>query len=277
MSVFNVSLAQLCSSDSVQGNLSTLLELIARASAGGSQVVVFPENSFFMGPPTHVASAAEEIFRKRYVRTISAAADQAKIHVVLGGVQEYVPGHAKVFNTTFWISDRGRVVARYRKIHLFDVSLPSGQAYSESRVFAPGEKNVLVRHGEWKIGLSICYDLRFPSHYQTLRRRGAHVFFVPSAFTEETGKAHWHTLLRARAIENHAYVLAPAQGGTHPHGRVTYGHSLAVDPWGTVLLDAEHQPGLHSVTLDMDRITSVRAVFGASATKTSSSLRTILR
>lgn len=161
-------------------------------------------------------------------------------------------------NRAFVIDANGAVRARYDKLHLFDVDLPSGERWRESAAYAAGEEACLVACPAGMLGLSICYDLRFPTLYQALSGAGATLLAVPAAFTRPTGRAHWHTLLRARAIENAAFVVAAAQAGVHEDGRETFGHSLVVDPWGEVVLDLGEQAGLGIVDIDLERLGDVR-------------------
>lgn len=161
-------------------------------------------------------------------------------------------------NRSFILDDMGAIRARYDKIHLFDVDLASGESWRESSVYGPGEHVVVVDTPWARMGLSVCYDMRFPDLYRSMTNAGATLLLMPSAFTVPTGAAHWHILLRARAIEAGAFVIAPAQVGHHADGRSTYGHSLAVDPWGTVVLDMGDQPGLAIVDLDLSQVEVVR-------------------
>jgi predicted amidohydrolase len=164
----------------------------------------------------------------------------------------------RLVNRGFLIDDRGEVRARYDKMHLFDVDLPTGESWRESASYAPGEQAVLSDTPLGRLGLSVCYDLRFPDLYRTLTDAGATVLAVPAAFTVPTGEAHWHVLLRARAIEAGAFVVAAAQVGRHEDGRDTYGHSLVVDPWGRILLDLQTEPGLGFAEMDLVEVERVR-------------------
>src|SRR6201999_2584166 len=163
-------------------------------------------------------------------------------------------------NRSFLIAPDGAITARYSKIHLFDVELASGETYRESNTVEGGNEAVVADTDFGRIGLSICYDLRFPQLYRRLAQKGAFLLTVPSAFTVPTGEAHWHVLLRARAIENAAFVIAPAQGGTHANGRKTYGHSLIVSPWGEIIAEsAGEEPGIIPAVLDLDQVAATRA------------------
>ena len=168
-------------------------------------------------------------------------------------------GSGRHVNRSFVIDDGGAIRARYDKIHLFDVDLQGGESWRESAAYAPGQAAVAVDTPWARLGLSVCYDLRFPDLYRALSDAGATILLVPSAFTVPTGKAHWHILLRARAIEAGAFVIAPAQCGRHDDGRTTYGHSLVADPWGEILLDMEEGPGLAFCDLDLGKVVEARA------------------
>jgi predicted amidohydrolase len=187
-----------------------------------------------------------------------ALAEELGIWLLVGSLAIKV-SEGKTANRSYLIGPNGRIAARYDKIHLFDVNLPSGETYRESNTVAPGEEAVVASLPWGRVGLSVCYDLRFPQLYRALAKNGAEILTVPSAFTETTGKAHWHVLLRARAIENGCFVIAPAQGGTHANGRKTYGHSLIVGPWGDILAEAGTEPCVISAELDLGEIADVRA------------------
>ena len=178
-----------------------------------------------------------------------ALAEELDIWLLIGSLAIKV-SDTQTANRSFLIDPRGKIAVRYDKIHLFDVDLPSGEQYRESRTVAGGAAAVTTDLPWGRIGLSVCYDLRFPQLYRALAKAGAFVLTVPSAFTETTGKAHWHVLLRARAIENGAFVIAPAQGGVHANGRRTYGHSLIVSPWGEILAEGGTEPGVVFASVD---------------------------
>jgi predicted amidohydrolase len=175
------------------------------------------------------------------IPVFAALAKELNVWLLIGSLAIKV-SDSKTANRSFLIGPDGRVTTRYSKIHLFDVDLAGGESYRESSTVAGGDAAVLAETPWGKIGLSVCYDIRFPRLYRALAQKGAFAFTAPSAFTVPTGQAHWHVLLRARAIENGAFMIAPAQGGTHANGRKTYGHSLIVDPWGTVLAEAGTEP-----------------------------------
>jgi predicted amidohydrolase len=188
----------------------------------------------------------------------AALALELKVWILIGSVAIKVSA-TKTANRSFLFAPDGSVAARYNKIHLFDVQLASGETYRESNTVAGGDTAVVADTDMGRIGLSICYDLRFPQLYRKLAQKGAFLFAVPSAFTVPTGSAHWHVLLRARAIENGAFVIAPAQGGEHANGRKTYGHSLIVSPWGEVLAEAGTEPGVIIADIDPALAADARA------------------
>lgn len=189
-----------------------------------------------------------------------AAAARHGVWIALGSLALRDPADpARLVNRGFLIDDSGAIRARYAKIHLFDVDLPGGERYRESATYRPGDAAVVAPSPWGTIGLSICYDVRFPALYAALAQAGAALIVVPAAFTRPTGAAHWHTLLRARAIETGAFVVAAAQTGEHEDGRATFGHSLVIDPWGTVLLDMGEAPGTATCTIDLAQVAETRS------------------
>ena len=250
---------QLRCGDDVAQNVRDAAELIRAAHKDGAQFIATPENTDLMARDG--GSKLEKTFAEKDAPAIPqfcALAEELGIWLLVGSLAIKVsPG--KTANRSYLIGPNGRVGARYDKIHLFDVNLPSGETYRESNTVEPGAEAVTVSLPWGRIGLSVCYDLRFPQLYRTLAKAGAEILTVPSAFTETTGKAHWHVLLRARAIENTCFVVAPAQGGTHANGRKTYGHSLIVGPWGDILAEAGTDPGFISAELDLGEIAATRA------------------
>lgn len=242
-------------------NAEMLARAIADAKAGGADMLFTPEMVGCLDRKRDRAAQtlADEAHDIVLARTCEAAATHGLwVHIgSLGLSGERSDG--RWTNRGFVIDDTGAIRARYDKIHLFDVDLPDGVSWRESAVYGPGEEAVVVDTPWARMGLSICYDLRFADLYRRLSDAGASILVIPAAFTVPTGKAHWHTLLRARAIESAAFVIAPAQTGTHEDGRSTYGHSLVIDPWGEVLLDMDDAPGLAFVDIDLSRIDEVRA------------------
>ncbi len=242
-------------------NLTLAARLVGEAVARGAELVVLPENFAFMGDEAERASHAEVLGdgNAPIQAALARLARQHAVHLVGGGMPEQSGDARRPFNTALCFSPRGELVASYRKIHLFDVELADGSSYQESRGNAAGSEPIVLDASGFKLGLSICYDLRFPELYRELVHAGAQVLLVPAAFTVHTGKDHWHVLLRARAIESQSYVVAAAQWGSHPLGRTTYGHSLIADPWGTVIAEAPDGLGFALGTLEMSRIREVRA------------------
>jgi predicted amidohydrolase len=249
---FLAACVQLTSRGDVAQNLATCRRLVAEAAARGAQLVVLPENFAFMGIGEQEKLAVAEPLGSGPIQTaVAGMAAAGKLWLVAGGFPERA-GDTMVHNTCLMFGPDGERVATYRKIHLFDVQIPGAAEFKESRTVVPGAVPVVVETPLAPVGLSICYDMRFPELYRELGRRGARVIVVPSAFTMHTGKDHWHALLRARAIENQVFVLAAAQYGRANERRICYGHSLIVDPWGTVLAEAGDREGIVVAELDLD-------------------------
>src|SRR6478609_578159 len=234
-----VGAVQMRSSGDLAANLATVRELTARAASDGAKLVALPECFSFLGrgegDKLPIAERLED--GGPIVSALRELATKHGVWMLGGGTPEIVPGDAKrTWNTAVVVDPRGELVARYRKVHLFDVDIPGGAVLRESDATAAGDELVVVDIAGAKVGLTICYDVRFPELYRALvKDRGAEVLMVPAAFTAHTGAAHWHLLLRARAVEDQAYVVAAAQWGKHNEKRESFGHSLIVDPWGTVL------------------------------------------
>jgi deaminated glutathione amidase len=248
---------QMTSTTDVERNLAAAEELVERAARRGAQLVGLPENFAFLrseGQPVPDAQALDG----PWVRRMADLARRHAITLLLGSLPEKVEGDSRLRNTSVLLGPDGARIAVYRKIHLFDIDLPGMEHLKESRAVAPGEEIVVVDTAAGRLGLSICYDVRFPELYRALSRRGARVLCVPAAFTERTGKAHWEVLLRARAIENLAYVLAPAQVGHHGGGRMSHGQALIVDPWGSVVAQVPDGEGVALAELDFGRLERLR-------------------
>lgn len=255
---FRAGLVQMCSGRHIEANVITATVLIREAVALGAQYVQTPEVTTLM-----------ELDRKRLfaecrsedddtsLAHFRALARELGILLHIGSIAVKVEGD-KLANRSFVISPKGRIIARYDKIHMFDVDLPGGESYKESRNYAPGNVAVLAELPWGLLGLTICYDLRFPALHRTLAKAGAQFIAIPAAFTKTTGEAHWHTLIRARAIETQCYVLAAAQGGHHEHGRDTFGHSLIVSPWGEILAEGGVEPGVVVADIDLAALADVR-------------------
>jgi predicted amidohydrolase len=259
VSTFKVALVQMRSGVNPKINLATALSAIEEAARGGAAYVLTPEMTNIM-----------EIKRERLFATITdeeddltlsalrEAARQHGIYLHIGSLAVKASPD-KAANRSFLIDRRGDVIARYDKIHMFDVDLANGESYRESRNFRAGELAVVADLPWGRLGVTVCYDLRFPALYRALAEAGASFFSIPAAFTRQTGEAHWHVLLRARAIENGCFVFAAAQAGKHENGRETFGHSLIVDPWGKILAEAGTEPGVIVADIDPAQVAAARA------------------
>mmetsp|Transcript_353 Transcript_353/g.413 ORF Transcript_353/g.413 Transcript_353/m.413 type:complete len:282 (-) Transcript_353:179-1024(-) len=252
---------QICSGRNPAANLKKIRKLVNSAKVSGCELVCLPEAFDFIGiPGTQDSYVQAETLSGSLMQEYCKLAREENIWISLGGFHERLGGkvgETKIGNTHCMLDNRGNIVADYRKIHLFDVDYDGG--YKESKSTIRGDKLVLVDTPIGRVGLTVCYDLRFPDIFQRLAKAGADLILVPSAFMPTTGEAHWHTLLKARAIENQCYVAAAAQAGAHNDKRSSYGHSLIVDPWGTVLADLGTQEDtIGCATLDMDCIKEVR-------------------
>ncbi|MEV1333940.1 carbon-nitrogen hydrolase family protein [Micromonospora costi] len=253
-----VAVCQLNSRDDRKANLAAAEALLERAAAGGADLAVLPEYVDYLGPaaglpePEPVDGEVGQFF--------AGVARRLGIWVVAGSFHEAGPDPEHTWNTSLVFDRTGALAASYRKIHLYDVEIPGRVSYRESATVAPGEQPVAVTVEGVRVGLSICYDLRFPELYRRLATEGgAQVLVVPAAFMAHTGRDHWEVLLRARAIENQCYVLAAGQVGDHEPGRTCFGRSMVVDPWGTVLTQMPDEPGVAFADLDLDRLATIRA------------------
>jgi predicted amidohydrolase len=257
---------QMTSRDALDDNLTRARELVLRAARRGAMLIATPENTSFMGPEENKRATAERFTVNArdggdgpVAKWAGALAREATAWLLVGSAVEASDEPARVYNTSLLYNPAGVLVGLYRKVHLFDVQLADGSSYHESRAVKPGETLVVRETAVGSLGMSVCYDVRFPALYRALVERGANVLSVPAAFTVPTGRDHWHVLLRARAIECQSFVLAPAQWGSHGHGRTTYGHAMIVDPWGTVLAECGDGEGIAMAELDLDRVRQVRA------------------
>lgn len=255
-----IAAVQLQSQADVAENLGRCRHWVSAAKERGASVVLLPENFAFMGPEADKRAIAEPMgdAEAPIQSALAAMARDNGVVLVAGGFPEASADERRPFNTLAVYGPDGALVSSYRKIHLFDVRLPDGSEISESAATTRGWEPRVADVLGWRLGLSICYDLRFPELYRALADRGAEVILVPAAFTLLTGKDHWHVLLRARAIESQCFVVAAAQWGTHPKGRTTYGHSLVADPWGTVIAEASDGPGVVVAELDPAVLSRVR-------------------
>ncbi len=258
MHSLRVAAIQLNSQPDVNYNLAEIYKWVEQAAEKNAKLICLPENFAFMGDEKERLRQADKI-SKRVDEQLSEWAQKAGATILAGGYP--VPAeNGKVFNRSALFSKTGKIVATYDKIHLFDVSLSKRETYIESDMVQPGREVVVedLPESGFKIGLSVCYDIRFPELYRTQAAKGANILTVPSAFTKPTGKAHWETLLRARAIENQSYMIAPAQTGKHGKKRETFGHSMIIDPWGAIFSKTETEPGIITAELEMDVLRDVR-------------------
>lgn len=251
-----VAAVQVCSTEDISRNLEACLYWIQNAKSQGAEFVLLPENFSFLGREDEKSKRVQEI-QTTSEEFLKNTAKQEQIFL-LGGGYAAVTGDKKVFNQAALYNPHGELVEEYQKIHLFDVAIPGKAEFLESETVQPGKDLVVADVHEFKVGLSICFDLRFGDLYREQVKIGANVLTVPAAFTQPTGEAHWHTLLRARAIENQCYVIAPAQTGTHSKTRASFGHALIVDPWGAVLADAGTEPGVALSDISLQMVEKVR-------------------
>jgi predicted amidohydrolase len=242
----------------VEANMALAEALIRRAASAGAVYVQTPENTAIMELEPELLLAAIDVEEKSApLARLRALAKELGLWLHVGSLAIKLD-RSKAANRSFLIAPGGEIAARYDKIHMFDVDLAGGESYRESRTFQPGDKAVLADLPFGRLGFSICYDLRFAALYRALAIAGAEFIAVPSAFTQQTGEAHWRVLLRARAIETGAFILAAAQGGLHENGRSTYGHSMIVSPWGEVLAEAGAEPQILLADIDLARSAEAR-------------------
>jgi len=260
MSAVRIAIYQAQSGIDPAANAERLVQAVREAAAGGAAMLFTPEMSGMLDRDRERAlGKARDEAEDEVLKAVRVAAKDAGIWVHLGSLALKGDG-GKLVNRGFVIDDRGEVRARYDKIHLFDVDLPTGESWRESAMYQGGKEAVVVPATPvGNLGLTICYDLRFPELFQRLSEAGAEVIAVPAAFTVPTGRAHWQVLMRARAIEAELFIVAAAQAGRHEDGRETYGHSLVVDPWGEVAIEMGGEPGLAFAEIDLARIAEVRA------------------
>jgi deaminated glutathione amidase len=251
-----IAVLQMTSGIDQRANTQNVIDAIAQAAGGGAKILFTPEMSSLLD--RNRARAAAAIVREEddpFLAAVSAAAALHKIWVALGSVAvRHEANDEKFANRSILFDHFGVIRARYDKFHMFDVDLPNGEVWRESSAYAAGEQLSVIDCPIGRLGLSICYDLRFPALYQSLTSAGAQILAIPAAFTVATGRAHWKTLLQARAIENACWVVSAAQTGLHEDGRSTYGHSLVVDPWGEVVLDMGDERGLSFCEIDVSEV-----------------------
>ncbi len=257
-SKFRVGLIAMRSGRHPGENLAAAVKLIEEAKQGGADFVQTPEMTNIMELGRNLFSAIVPEEQDTTLATLREVARKLKLHINIGSLAVTVSPE-KAANRAFLIDPQGDIVARYDKIHMFDVDLAGGESYRESRNYRAGELAVAADLPWGRLGITICYDLRFPALYRALAEAGASFLAIPSAFTRKTGEAHWHVLMRARAIETGCFVFAAAQGGVHENGRETYGHSLAVDPWGRVIAEGGTEPGVVFADVDAAEVATARA------------------
>ena len=258
-SKFKVALIQMRSGLEPEANLAAVLAGVDEAKRGGADYVQTPEMTNVL------ENKRERLFTKIFgeeqdptLATLREVARKLSIYIHLGSLAVKASPE-KAANRGFLIDRKGDIAARYDKIHMFDVDLANGESYRESRNYRPGERAMLSDLPWGRLGLTVCYDLRFPALYRALAEAGATMLAIPSAFTKQTGEAHWHLLVRSRAIENGCFVFAAAQGGKHENGRETYGHSLVIDPWGKIIAEGDAEPGVVMADIDPSAVAAARA------------------
>lgn len=256
-----VGCVQLTSTTDIAENIRLSTELIREAHGQGARLIGLPEVVNLVQrsrrKSAEVVRVQEEETSLEAYRELAA---ELGVWLLTGSLVLKLPDDERNVNRSFLLDDKGAVVAVYDKIHMFDVDLENGVSFRESKAFRPGDRAVVAGTPWGGIGMTVCYDVRFPYLYRALAKAGADILTVPSAFTRQTGQAHWHTLLRARAIETGCFVVAPAQCGDHEDGRETYGHSLVVGPWGEILADGGEEPGVVTAELDLSQVAKARGM-----------------
>ncbi len=257
---FKIACLQMNSGSDYAANMETLQAMVREAAGQGAQFILSPEYCLMM-------DGSGRVMRERALAADGAPAlpvlqelsHELGVWLLIGSLTLHTEDD-RIVNRSYLISDQGRVVATYDKIHMFDVTLPDGKVIRESSSYRPGDSAVVAATPWGKLGMTVCYDVRFPHLYRALAQQGAQFISVPSSFQRQTGKVHWHTLLKSRAIENAAYIFAPAMCGEHPGNRQTYGHALIVDPWGEVLADGGEEPGIVYAEIDPARVAKIRGM-----------------
>lgn len=251
---------QMTSTADINANIAAFKTMVADAVNNGATLITTPENSDIMGVSVSekIALLKDHNHQSPLVNVAKELAQRHQISILLGSVAAYAD-EKKIYNRSYFLGPNGDIIAQYDKIHLFDVVLPSGETRKESDMVAAGHDHRLVKTESANYGMSICYDVRFPYLYRTLAQLGAQILFIPAAFTMFTGELHWEVLLRARAIENGAFVIAPAQCGYHGGDRHTYGHSMIIDPWGKILAQASDTPTIIYADIDINEVAKARA------------------
>lgn len=263
---FKVAVVQLNSSSNLEENIESITNFVIQAKEQRANLVCLPEHCFMMPKNSRdMRAKADYMNAHPAIKAIQRLAENLNIEILIGSVPVYVMDTNKLKNRSIYISSEGEILAHYDKIHLFNTTI-NGRSYNESRSFSPGDKMRVYWTKFGKLGMSICYDIRFPYLYRMMAQKGAEFITIPAAFTQETGKLHWHALLRARAIETGCFIFAPAQCGTHDNGRTTYGHSLIVNPFGEIIAEADSTtPGVIFADISTDMTTQARAMVNSLA------------
>ena len=259
---FRIACLQMQAGNDLEANLATVRDMAGAAAARGARFILTPEYALMLdGSGRVMRERALAADGSPALPALQALARDLKVWFLAGSLTVRTEAaDGRIANRSFVISDEGAVVAAYDKIHMFDVTLPDGRAIRESSAYRPGDRAVTADTPWGRFGLTVCYDLRFPALYRALALAGSHYITVPSSFQPQTGKVHWHTLVRARAIENGCFIIAPAMCGDHPGNRQTYGHTLVVDPWGEVLADGGESPGIVYAEIDPAAVTRARGM-----------------
>lgn len=256
--MLKISCVQLTSGPDLLDNTVKLERLVAKAAGEGATLVTTPENTFLIEEPGKKSGIYPQNEHPG-VKAAAGIAEKYKIWLLIGSIAVAAKEEGKTYNRSLLFDPEGKIAAQYDKIHLFDVDVGDGQVYRESAKIMPGNEAVVATLPFATLGMTICYDLRFPQLYRALAKEGANIIAVPAAFTQVTGEAHWHVLLRARSIETGSFIIAPAQVGTHAGGRQTYGHSLVIDPWGRIMADGGTEEGIVTAELDLREVDKIRA------------------
>jgi predicted amidohydrolase len=259
---FIAAAVQMLASNDKQANLREATRWVRDAAAKGARLVALPEVFIWRGSKKLERQFAEPIPGPTS-KSLSDLARELSIYLLAGSILEEISNSERAYNTSLLFDPAGKQIACYRKIHLFDVDLPNGVSLRESETRAHGHGAVIAKTELGTMGLSVCYDVRFPELYRKLAEQGAEVIFVPSAFTAYTGEAHWETLLRARAVENQVYIIAPDQFGSSANSFETHGHSMIIDPWGRIVAELPEGPGMITASIDLDYLAKIRAEFPA--------------
>jgi deaminated glutathione amidase len=257
---FRAACLQLNSGNDLESNLACVQAGMREAAHAGARFVLTPEYALMLdGSGRVMRERALDADGGAPLQALQLLARELSVWLLIGSLTVRTE-EARIANRCYLVSDAGEVVATYDKIHMFDVTLPDGKVIRESSAYRPGDRAVVARTPWGKLGLTVCYDLRFPALFRALAQAGAQFISVPSSFQRQTGRAHWHPLLRARAIENECFIFAPAMCGDHPGNRQTYGHSLIIDPWGEILAEAGEEPGIIYADIDAASVARVRGM-----------------